>query len=160
MVACPFVLVPRRFVGGDDSKLSHISYLPSIWIFSHKLLFGNQTVSNYKVQSTKRGIILVRIVIYFHETIDFSLTSVTSSHVQIWKIFLIKLRKSESYTFHLWFVSFLGLFLPLSKSLSFRENIWNLTRNVYLMSIFSIATSRYQRHILVWCLIYINTYLI
>jgi hypothetical protein len=24
--------------------------------------------------------------IYFHETIDFSLTSVTSSHVQIWKI--------------------------------------------------------------------------
>ena len=23
---------------------------------------------------------------YFHETIDFSLTSVTSSHVQIWKI--------------------------------------------------------------------------
>jgi hypothetical protein len=36
------------------------------------------------------------------------------------------------------------------KSLSFRENIWNLTRNVYLMSIFSITTSRYQRHILVW----------
>ena len=35
------------------------------------------------------------------------------------------------------------------KSLSFRENIWNLTRNVYLMSIFSITTSRYQRHILV-----------
>jgi hypothetical protein len=28
--------------------------------------------------------------IYFHETIDFSLTSVTSSHVQIWKI-IIKL---------------------------------------------------------------------
>jgi hypothetical protein len=24
--------------------------------------------------------------IYFHETIDFSLTSVASSHVQIWKI--------------------------------------------------------------------------
>jgi hypothetical protein len=24
--------------------------------------------------------------IYFHETIDFSLTSVTSLHVQIWKI--------------------------------------------------------------------------
>ena len=31
---------------------------------------------------------------------------------------------------------------------------------MYLMSIFSITTSRYQRHILVWCLIYINTYLI
>ena len=46
------------------------------------------------------------------------------------------------------------------KSLSFRENIWNLTRNVYLMSIFSITTSRYQRHILVWCLIYTNAYLI
>jgi hypothetical protein len=43
------------------------------------------------------------------------------------------------------------------KSLSFRENIWNLTRNVYLMSIFSITTSRYQRHILVWCLLNINT---
>jgi hypothetical protein len=25
-------------------------------------------------------------VIYFHETIDFSFTGVTSSHVQIWKI--------------------------------------------------------------------------
>jgi hypothetical protein len=41
-----------------------------------------------------------------------------------------------------------------------RENIWNLTSNVYLISIFSITTSRYQRHIIVWCLIYINTYLI
>ena len=48
--------------------------------------------------------------IYFQETIDFSLTSVTSSHVQIWKIItnildggkgLIKLRNNESYTFHL-----------------------------------------------------------
>ena len=48
--------------------------------------------------------------IYFHETIDFSLTSVTSSHVQIWKIVtqivvggkgLIKSRNNESYTFHL-----------------------------------------------------------
>ena len=29
---------------------------------------------------------LVIDFIYFHETIDFSLTSVTSSHVQIWKI--------------------------------------------------------------------------
>jgi hypothetical protein len=44
------------------------------------------------------------------------------------------------------------------KSLSFRENIWNLTKNVYLMSIFSITTSRYQRHFIVWCLIYINTF--
>ena len=60
--------------------------------------------------------------IYFHETIEFSLTSVTSSHVQIWKIFLIKLRKSESYTFHLWFVSFLGLFLPLSCLLLYKLN--------------------------------------
>ena len=54
-------------------------------------------------------------------------------------------------------------YLPLRgrhTSLSFRENIWNLTRNVYSMSIFSITTSRYHRHILVWCLIYINTYLI
>jgi hypothetical protein len=48
--------------------------------------------------------------IYFHETIDSSLTSMTSSHVQIWKIAtklsswgkgLIKSRNSESYTFHL-----------------------------------------------------------
>ena len=42
----------------------------------------------------------------------------------------------------------------------FRENIWNLTRNVYLMSIFNISPSRYQQNILVWCLIFINTYLI
>jgi hypothetical protein len=28
---------------------------------------------------------------------------------------------------------------------------------VYLMSIFSLTTNRYQRHIIVWCLIYINT---
>ena len=46
----------------------------------------------------------------FHETIYFSLTSVTSSHVQIWKIVtkievvekgLLKSRKNESYAFHL-----------------------------------------------------------
>jgi hypothetical protein len=48
--------------------------------------------------------------IYFHETIDFSLTSVTSSHVHIWENCyqnsswgkgLIKSINNESYTFHL-----------------------------------------------------------
>jgi hypothetical protein len=31
------------------------------------------------------GVKLEQFLLYFHETIDFSLTSVTSSHVQIWK---------------------------------------------------------------------------
>jgi hypothetical protein len=57
--------------------------------------------------------------IYFHETIDFSLTSVTSSHVQIWKIVTkivvgIKVLYNQGTTKAIRFIYNLSIFRPIS----------------------------------------------
>jgi hypothetical protein len=57
--------------------------------------------------------------IYFHETIDFSLTSVTSSHVQIWKIVIkivvgVKVLLNQETTKAIRFIYNLSIFRPIS----------------------------------------------
>jgi hypothetical protein len=68
-----------------DKTLANPNYIP-VYIKVNYLLAIPKYICVFVILPSKEKDYFMLDLIYFHETIDFSLTSVTSSHVQIWKI--------------------------------------------------------------------------
>ena len=96
--------------------------------------------------------------IYFHETIDFSLTSVTSSHVHIWKIVTkivvgVKVLLNQETTKAIRFLYNLSIFRPIS-ALIIRTPLGMLDRGERICLHCTLNEVEDESHMLFKCPIY------